>query len=79
MLVSRSGQLVASARFLASQAREPAAHYEHEQLGFNYRMSNLLAALGRGQLRGLDRADRASPGTQPALPRWLSRMSMASR
>jgi dTDP-4-amino-4,6-dideoxygalactose transaminase len=53
MLVSRSAQLVARARFLASQAREPAAHYEHEQLGFNYRMSNLLAALGRGQLRGL--------------------------
>jgi dTDP-4-amino-4,6-dideoxygalactose transaminase len=53
MLVSRSAQLVDRARFLASQAREPAAHYEHEQLGFNYRMSNLLAALGRGQLRGL--------------------------
>ena len=54
MLVSRSAQFVADARFLASQAREPAAHYEHEQLGFNYRLSNLLAALGRGQLRGLD-------------------------
>jgi dTDP-4-amino-4,6-dideoxygalactose transaminase len=53
MLVSRSEQLVASARFLASQAREPYAHYEHEQLGYNYRLSNLLAALGRGQLRGL--------------------------
>ncbi len=53
MLVSRSAELVATARFLASQAREPAAHYEHEQLGFNYRLSNLLAALGRGQLRGL--------------------------
>jgi dTDP-4-amino-4,6-dideoxygalactose transaminase len=59
MLVSRSAQLVDRARFLASQAREPAAHYEHEQLGFNYRMSNLLAALGRGQLRGLsDRIGR---------------------
>ncbi len=53
MLVSRSAQLVATARFLASQAREPAVHYEHEQLGYNYRLSNLLAALGRGQLRGL--------------------------
>ncbi len=53
MLVSRSAELVATARFLASQAREPAVHYEHEQLGYNYRLSNLLAALGRGQLRGL--------------------------
>ncbi len=53
MLVSRSAQLVATARFLASQAREPAVHYEHEQLGYNYRLSNLLAALGRGQLHGL--------------------------
>jgi dTDP-4-amino-4,6-dideoxygalactose transaminase len=55
MLVSSSGELVAHARFLASQAREPAAHYEHEEMGYNYRLSNLLAALGRGQLRGLDR------------------------
>jgi dTDP-4-amino-4,6-dideoxygalactose transaminase len=54
MLVSRSEDLVARARFLASQAREPYAHHEHEQLGYNYRLSNLLAALGRGQLRGLD-------------------------
>ena len=53
MLVSRSAHLVAEARFLASQAREPFPHYEHEQLGYNYRLSNLLAALGRGQLRGL--------------------------
>jgi dTDP-4-amino-4,6-dideoxygalactose transaminase len=55
MLVSRSSELVASARFLASQAREPTAYYEHEQLGFNYRLSNLLAALGRGQLQGLSK------------------------
>jgi dTDP-4-amino-4,6-dideoxygalactose transaminase len=55
MLVSSSGELVARARFLASQAREPVAHYEHEEMGYNYRLSNLLAALGRGQLRGLDR------------------------
>lgn len=54
MLVSRSADLVTRARFLASQAREPSVHYEHEQLGYNYRLSNLLAALGRGQLRGLD-------------------------
>ncbi len=55
MLVSRHGDLVDRARHLATQAREPEAHYEHIDLGFNYRMSNLLAALGVAQLRGLDR------------------------
>jgi dTDP-4-amino-4,6-dideoxygalactose transaminase len=55
MLVSHSGDLVRRARHLATQAREPVAHYEHLELGYNYRLSNLLAALGRGQLRGLDR------------------------
>jgi pyridoxal phosphate-dependent aminotransferase EpsN len=42
------------ARYLASQARMPAAHYEHTEVGFNYRLSNLLAAFGRGQLATLE-------------------------
>jgi dTDP-4-amino-4,6-dideoxygalactose transaminase len=42
------------ARHLATQAREPAPHYEHAEIGYNYRLSNLLAAVGRGQLRVLD-------------------------
>ncbi len=47
------------ARFLATQARDPAPHYEHSQLGYNYRLSNLLAAVGRGQLQVLtDRVER---------------------
>lgn len=54
MLVSDSAELTDRARFLATQAREPFAHYEHSVIGYNYRLSNLLAALGRGQLRGLD-------------------------
>jgi dTDP-4-amino-4,6-dideoxygalactose transaminase len=54
MLVSRSAEIVERARYLASQAREPFAHYEHSELGYNYRLSNLLAAVGRGQLMGLD-------------------------
>ena len=54
MLVSRDEVLIAGARHLATQAREPAPHYEHTQIGHNYRMSNLLAAVGRGQLQGLD-------------------------
>ena len=53
MLVSDDGELIERARFLASQARDAAAHYEHSQLGFNYRLSNVLAAIGRGQLRAL--------------------------
>lgn len=46
--------LVRRARYLSTQAREPVAHYEHLEVGFNYRLSNLLAALGRAQLQGLD-------------------------
>jgi dTDP-4-amino-4,6-dideoxygalactose transaminase len=54
MLVSHDTELVDRARYLSTQAREPVVHYEHVAIGFNYRMSNLLAALGQGQLRGLD-------------------------
>ncbi len=54
MLVSSNEKYVSKARFLSMQAREPVLHYEHKELGFNYRMSNLLAAVGRGQLLKLD-------------------------
>jgi pyridoxal phosphate-dependent aminotransferase EpsN len=54
MLASDDAALIEKARVLASQARDPAPHYQHSQLGFNYRLSNLLAAVGRGQLRVLD-------------------------
>jgi pyridoxal phosphate-dependent aminotransferase EpsN len=50
MLVSRNGGWIAHARKLSTQAREPAPHYEHTEIGFNYRLSNLLAAVGRAQL-----------------------------
>jgi dTDP-4-amino-4,6-dideoxygalactose transaminase len=53
-LLSSSPNLVARARHLASQARQPVAHYEHVEVGYNYRLSNLLAALGRAQLQRLD-------------------------
>jgi dTDP-4-amino-4,6-dideoxygalactose transaminase len=53
MLVSPSRELVEHARKLSTQAREPVAHYEHTEVGFNYRMSNILAALGRAQLESL--------------------------
>ena len=49
MLLSRERGLVDKARFLATQARDPAPHYQHSVIGYNYRMSNVLAAIGRGQ------------------------------
>ena len=54
MLVSDDAALVARARKLATQSRDPAPHYEHSEIGYNYRLSNLLAAVGRGQLRVLE-------------------------
>lgn len=53
MLVTDDDDLAATIRHLATQAREPVPHYEHAVVGYNYRLSNLLAALGRGQLEGL--------------------------
>ena len=53
MLVSADEALIAHARKLSTQARDPAPHYEHSEVGYNYRMSNVLAAIGRGQLRVL--------------------------
>ena len=53
-LLADDPALVERARHLASQARQPAAHYEHEEVGYNYRLSNLLAAVGRAQLARLD-------------------------
>lgn len=54
MLLSNDEELIRRARFLATQARDPAPHYQHSEIGFNYRLSNVLAALGRGQLRTLE-------------------------
>ncbi len=52
-LVSHDADWIAHARKLSTQAREPAPHYEHTEIGFNYRLSNVLAALGRAQLEAL--------------------------
>jgi len=54
MLVSDDEAFIEKARFLSQQARDPAPHYEHSIIGYNYRMSNILAAIGRGQLRVVD-------------------------
>lgn len=50
MLVSDDEQLITRARYLSTQARQPAAHYEHTEIGYNYRMSNILAGVGLGQM-----------------------------
>ncbi|MBN2788819.1 MAG: aminotransferase class I/II-fold pyridoxal phosphate-dependent enzyme [Candidatus Delongbacteria bacterium] len=55
MLISNNESYVSKARFLATQARDDAPHYEHSHVGFNYRMSNILAGIGRGQLLVLDK------------------------
>jgi len=77
MLVSQRKEWTDRARFLATQARDPAPHYEHTNVGYNYRLSNLLAAVGRGQLQVLEervaqrRANnafyRSALGSQPGI------------
>ena len=54
MLVSDDPALIQEAKFLSTQGRDPAPHYEHSRMAYNYRMSNVLAAIGRGQLLVLD-------------------------
>ena len=53
-LLTDDGEMAGRARYLATQARQPVLHYEHTEVGYNYRLSNLLAALGRAQLARLD-------------------------
>lgn len=55
MLCSSNQDFIEHSRFFAQQARDPAPHYEHSHVGFNYRMSNILAAIGRGQLCELNK------------------------
>ena len=59
MLLSQDESLIRKAKFLATQARDPAPHYQHSEIGFNYRMSNILAGVGRGQLKVLDERVKA--------------------
>lgn len=54
MLLSNDEEAIKKSRFLATQAREPERHYEHKEIGYNYRMSNIVAGIGRGQMHTLD-------------------------
>jgi dTDP-4-amino-4,6-dideoxygalactose transaminase len=58
-LLSDNGEWIQKARFLATQARDNAPHYQHSQIGYNYRMSNVVAAIGRGQMEVLDERVKA--------------------
>ncbi|UED76711.1 DegT/DnrJ/EryC1/StrS aminotransferase family protein [Brevibacillus sp. DP1.3A] len=62
MLVSDDVEAIEKARFWSTQAKEPARHYQHEEMGYNYRLSNVLAAIGRGQLRVLEERIEARRG-----------------
>lgn len=53
-LVSNNGILIEKSRFLASQSRDDAPHYQHSEIGYNYRMSNIVAGIGRGQMEVLN-------------------------
>ena len=53
-LISNNENLISKSRFLATQARDNAPHYEHSDIGYNYRMSNIVAGVGRGQMEVLD-------------------------
>lgn len=59
MLISNHTEALHKARFLATQARDAAPHYQHSELGYNYRISNILAGIGRSQLEVLDSRVRA--------------------
>jgi pyridoxal phosphate-dependent aminotransferase EpsN len=74
MLVGRRHDWIERARFLASQAREPARHYEHRVVGYNYRLSNLLAAVGRAQLADLDRRVASRRATNAFYRRTLGEL-----
>ena len=72
MLVSDDEALIAQARFLSTQARDPAPHYQHSQIGYNYRMSNILAGVGRGQLQVLGQRIEARRGVYDAYREGLA-------
>ncbi|MBN2361559.1 MAG: aminotransferase class I/II-fold pyridoxal phosphate-dependent enzyme [Deltaproteobacteria bacterium] len=73
-LLSPRREWIDRARFLATQARDPAPHYQHSSIGYNYRLSNLLAAVGRGQLLHLDERIAARRANKAAYRRSLAEL-----
>ena len=74
ILASTDKKLIDEARFLSQQARDPAPHYEHTTFGYNYRMSNIVAAIGRGQLEVLDERVKARRAIFTSYEKRLSKL-----
>ena len=75
MLLTDDEALAQHVRKLSTQAREPVPHYEHTEIGYNYRLSNILAALGRGQLARLDEMLARRRAVARALPGRVRRLA----
>ncbi len=76
-LVSHRKNWIEKARFLATQARDPAPHYQHTQIGYNYRLSNVLAGIGRGQLEVLDQRIRKHRKIFNTYQSWFSKWGLS--
>jgi dTDP-4-amino-4,6-dideoxygalactose transaminase len=74
-LLSNNAEMIEQARFLATQARDPAPHYQHSHIGYNYRMSNVLAGIGRGQLEVLNERVEARRSNYYRYVSYFSRMN----
>ena len=74
-LLSNNAEMIEQARFLATQARDPAPHYQHSHIGFNYRMSNVLAGIGRGQLEVLNERVEARRSNYNRYISYFSRLN----
>jgi dTDP-4-amino-4,6-dideoxygalactose transaminase len=72
-LLSNNKEWIEKARFLATQARDAAPHYQHTQIGYNYRMSNVCAAIGRGQIEVLDQRVAQRRANHDFYESWLGR------
>lgn len=74
-LISNNEELIEKSRFLATQARDNAPHYEHSELGYNYRMSNVVAGIGRGQMEVLDKHVKLRRANHQFYKKNLSKIS----
>ncbi len=76
-LVSDNAEMIEKARFLATQARDAAPHYQHSHIGYNYRMSNVLAGIGRGQLEVLNDRVEARRSNFERYKKYFTRLNSA--
>jgi len=74
-LISNNGDAIVKARFLATQARDNAPHYQHSHIGYNYRMSNIVAGIGRGQMQVLLQRVAMRRSNYLRYHNWFSRLN----